>query len=149
MHSGDLIRQQRKLKGLTQKQLAEAIGVSEPSIRLYELGKRTPGEDVIRQIAEALEVSPEALHAYDTDSAREVLEMLFRLEDDYGLVPYVSGFSYGLVVKGDAPKAKKLYPAIDAWHGMREKLEGGAITKEEYDAWKASFSGVEYGLVSL
>ena len=74
---------------MTQKQLAEAVGVSEPSIRLYELGKRTPGEDVIRQIAEALEIRSEALHAYDTNSAREVLEMLFRLEDEYGLSPYV------------------------------------------------------------
>lgn len=26
---------------------------------------------------------------------------------------------------------------------------GAVITKEEYDAWKASFSGVAYGLVSL
>ena len=48
MHSGDLIKQQRKLKGMTQKQLADAIGVSEPSIRRYELGKRTPSENVIR-----------------------------------------------------------------------------------------------------
>lgn len=75
--------------------------------------------------------------------------MLFRLEDYYGLVPHASGFSHGLVVKGDAPKAKKLYPAIDTRRGMREKLEDGAITKEEYDTWKASFSGVEYGLASL
>ena len=149
MHSGDLIKQQRKLKGMTQKQLADAIGVSEPSIRLYELGKRTPGEDVIRRIADALEIRPEALHAYDTDSAREVLEMLFRLEDEYGLTPYVSGYSHELIVRGDAPKAKKLYPAIETWYEMRRQMEGGAITKEDYDAWKASFSGVEYGLVSL
>ena len=147
--TGSLIRDQRKLKGLTQKQLAEAIGVSEPSIRLYELGKRTPSEDAIKWIANALEISPEALHAYDTDSAREVLEMLFRLEDDYGLEPNVSGFSHELIVNAKAPKAKKLYPAIDVWFEMRQKLEGGAITKEEYDAWKASFSGVEYSLVSL
>ena len=132
MHSGDLIKQQRKRKGMTQRQLAEAIGVSEPSIRLYELGKRTPGEDVIRRIAGALEIRPEALHAYDTNSAREVLEMLFRLEDDYGLTPHVSGYSHELIVKGDAPKAKKLYPAIDAWHEMRRRLEAGAIAKEEY-----------------
>lgn len=142
MHSGDLIKQQRKLKGMTQKQLAEAIGVSEPSIRLYELGKRTPSEDVIRQIADALEIRPEALHAYDVSSAREALEMLFRLEDDYGIIPYVFGSSCSLTVKGDAPKAMKICQAIKAWEKMRRQLEGGAITKEEYDAWKASFAGV-------
>ena len=47
MHLGDLLKQQRKKMGMTQKQLAEAIGVFEPSIRLYELGKRTPSKRVI------------------------------------------------------------------------------------------------------
>lgn len=42
--------QQRKLKGLTQKQLANMLGVSSPSIRLYELGKRTPSEDILRRM---------------------------------------------------------------------------------------------------
>lgn len=149
MQTGELIKQQRKLKKMTQKQLAEAIGVSEPSIRLYELGKRTPSETIIKQIAEALDVCPEALHAYDTNSSREVLEMLFRLEDEYGLAPVVDGQSHELVVKSDAPKAKKLFPAIEAWADKRAQLEAGIITKEEYDAWKASFSGVEYELVSF
>ena len=149
MQTGELIKQQRKLKGLTQKQLADMLGVSEPSIRLYELGKRTPSEAIVQRIAEALDISAEALHSYDTDSAREVLEMLFRLEDDYGLTPNVNGVSHGFVVKGNAPKAKKLFPAIDAWADMRTQLEAGAITKEEYDAWKTSFSTVDYEVVQL
>lgn len=114
MHSGELIKQQRKLKGLTQKQLADMLGVSELSIRLYELGKCTHNEAILKQIDEALEICPEAMHSYNTDSAREVLEMLFRMEDEYGITPNVNGASSDLVVKGNAPKAKKLLPAIDA-----------------------------------
>ena len=91
MHAGELIREQRKRKGMTQKQLAEKLGVSTPSIRLYELGKRTPSEEMLCQIADALEITPEALHPYNMASAREVLEMLFRMEEDYGIEPTTSG----------------------------------------------------------
>lgn len=91
MYSGELIRVQRKRKGLTQKQLAEAVGVSTPSIRIYELGKRTPNEKMLCQIADALAISPEVLHPYNVASAREVLEMLFRMEEGYGIEPTTFG----------------------------------------------------------
>lgn len=141
MHSGELIRQQRKLKGFTQQQLADMIGVSGPSIRLYELGKRTPNEAILEKIAGALEIAPEALHAYQTDSAREVLEMLFRMEYEYGLVPFESDGNPSLTIDKKAPKAAKLAQAIDVWHEMNQKLDAGEITQEEYDAWKTSFQG--------
>ena len=39
MTVGERIRAARKAKGLTQKQLGEACGIAEPTIRRYELGK--------------------------------------------------------------------------------------------------------------
>ena len=139
MQTGELIRQQRKLKDLTQKQLADALGVSSPSIRLYELGKRSPSEDILRRIADALDISVETLHEYNIDSSREVLEMLFRMEYEYGVVPLKSDGNYTLTVDKRAPHAPKLCRALDAWEEVRGKLDAGEITREEYDAWKASF----------
>lgn len=141
MNTGELIREQRHYKGLTQKQLAEAIGASEPSIRLYELGKRTPSEDVLVKIANALEVNPAALRSYDVSSVREALEMLFRLEEEYGLEPFADGDTRGLTINHKAPKAPKISIAIEAWAYMLRKLESGEITEAEYSAWKASFKG--------
>ena len=141
MNSGELIRQQRKLKGLTQRQLAEAIEVSEPSIRLYELGKRTPSGDVINKIADALGISPSALRSYEVSNVREALEMLFRLEEEYGLEPFADGDARGLTVNHKVPKAPKISMAIEAWAEMREKVEAGEVTEVEYSAWKASFNG--------
>lgn len=139
MHAGELIREYRKRKGLTQKQLAEAIGVSTPSIRLYELGKRTPSEEMLCQIADALEISSEALHPYNVASAREVLEMLFRMEVEYGIEPTTFGQVTQISINSNAPHAPKLIQALNVWSEMRQKRDSGAITQEEYDAWKASF----------
>lgn len=141
MQTGELIREQRKLKGLTQKQLAEAIGASEPSIRLYELGKRTPSEDVIKRIADSLGISPSALRSYEVSNVREALEMLFRLEEEYGLEPFADGNARGVVINHKAPKTPKISMAIETWAEMRRQLESGEITEAEYSAWKASFKG--------
>lgn len=55
---GKNIKQARKAKKLTQQQLAEIIQRTESSIRKYEKGLIQIPNDVIEQIASALEVSP-------------------------------------------------------------------------------------------
>lgn len=51
---GERIQQQRKVRGLTQEQLAAAASVSVMSIRRYESGDRTPKVDQLEKIAEVL-----------------------------------------------------------------------------------------------
>lgn len=55
---GERIREVRKSKNLTQKQLGELSGIAEPTIRRYELGKLNPKRETIAKIAKALEVHP-------------------------------------------------------------------------------------------
>lgn len=57
MTVGERMKQIRKEKGLTQKQLGERANIAEPTIRRYELGKLNPKFETIRKIADALEVS--------------------------------------------------------------------------------------------
>ncbi|MCU6747682.1 helix-turn-helix domain-containing protein [Faecalicatena acetigenes] len=54
--TGEKIRNIRKEKGLTQKQLAELIGTSQQNLAQYENGKRNPKFLTIKKIAYALEV---------------------------------------------------------------------------------------------
>lgn len=51
---GERMRQQRKIKGLTQKELAEKVNLSTMSIRRYEGGERIITEDILQRIAENL-----------------------------------------------------------------------------------------------
>lgn len=53
---GERIRKQRKVKGLTQEELAEKVNLSTMSIRRYEGGERIIPEDTLQFIAHALDV---------------------------------------------------------------------------------------------
>lgn len=57
---GTKIRELRKARGLTQRELGEKAGIAEPTIRRYELGKLNPKFETVQKIAKALNV-PEAL----------------------------------------------------------------------------------------
>lgn len=53
---GQTIREQRKAKGLTQKQLATKLGKGESTIRMWELGKNRPKPELLQKISELLEI---------------------------------------------------------------------------------------------
>ena len=53
---GDAIRNERKKCNITQKELAERLGVSASMIAQYETGKRKPKLETVRRLAEALNV---------------------------------------------------------------------------------------------
>ena len=54
MTIGERIKEARKAKGLKQKELAEAIGVAEVTLRQYESNKYSPKYDKLKKIAETL-----------------------------------------------------------------------------------------------
>lgn len=134
MKTGELIRRYRKLAGMSQAKLGEASGMSEPAIRNYELGNRTPGPEQLQAIAGALDVDPSALIGYEIDSARDVLSVLFQLSDEFGLMPSEDG---SLTVNPKAKGAPKLVQAVKAWKGMEDKAASGKITDKELAEWKA------------
>lgn len=55
---GKRIKAARKHANLTQKQLADKLGLATGTIQQYELGKREPSLDTIEQIASVLHISP-------------------------------------------------------------------------------------------
>ena len=61
MELNERLAKLRRLKGLTQSELADKVGVTTRSIQNYELGTRTPKMDTIAKIAEALEIDEKAI----------------------------------------------------------------------------------------
>ncbi|MEG3038579.1 MAG: helix-turn-helix transcriptional regulator, partial [Clostridia bacterium] len=61
MSIGKKIKEQRKLKGLTQKELAEKTGISLSAIEKYERGRLNPSLGKVKEIAEALDVTIQEL----------------------------------------------------------------------------------------
>lgn len=144
MAIGERIRFIRNLRGMTQKYLGSMVGFPEKTadIRMaqYEAGTRTPKEDLIKALANALEVSPLALKVPDTDSYLGLIHTLFSLEDRYGLT--IENRDGKVTFRFDPRKgedAARIYKMVCAWASAAEKYRAGEISKEEYDRWRYNY----------
>ena len=73
------IRKFRKEKGMTQEQLAEALGVTVGAISKWELGTSVPELAMIAAMAEFFELSMDTLVGYEMQNGK-VDEMLARIK---------------------------------------------------------------------
>ena len=114
------------------KYLGVAVGLPESSadirIAQYESGTRTPKADLLRRIAEELDVSPNALSVPDLDNLSGVMHALFILEDLYS-------FRFTL----DDCTSDRLKKAINGWQREYERYSKGEISKEQYDNWRYNY----------
>lgn len=55
------LREARKSSGMTQKEVAEKIGVARSTYALYETGERSPDVEVVKKLATVLNVSGDYL----------------------------------------------------------------------------------------
>lgn len=71
---------------MTQKYLGTAVGFPEKSadvlLAQYEMGTRSPKSEITAALAQALDVSPQALTVPDIDSYIGLMYTLFTLEDN-------------------------------------------------------------------
>lgn len=58
---GNRIRKYRELRGMSQKELAERIGVSNSRVSNWEQGINRPDADILAQLCRVLNVSPSEL----------------------------------------------------------------------------------------
>lgn len=137
MATGDNIRRYRKAKGLTQAQLADAVGLTEGAIRHYESGIRAVKPELLVEIAKVLGVSEGALKDYGVETSQDLMALLLQLEEGYGFVPSEDGM--GLTVDPKAPHAPKLAQSIKSWAEKRAELDLGKLGEDAYADWKASF----------
>ena len=136
MSVGENIRRYRKLRDMTQAQLAEAVGLTDGAVRHYEGGIGAVKPELLESIADTLGVSVNALKDYGVETAGDLMSLLVRLEDSFGIVPASDGA--GLSLNPKAPHAPKAATAIRLWAEKRAQLENGEIDAREYEDWKAS-----------
>lgn len=134
MTSGQKIKELRQARNLSQKELGIMSGLSEPAIRNYELGNRTPSPQQLEKIAAALNVSVYAISDPEIEDYNGVLHTLFQLEEIYGLsITKVDGV---VCLKLDgSTKNGTLAQMLPLWCEKKEQLSRGEITQEEYVSW--------------
>ena len=78
----------RQAKGVTQKQVANALGVSKQTITAYEAGTREPDLMKLITIAEVLDTTPDDLLGRKKAPAQIEQELTPKLKQIIGLLPY-------------------------------------------------------------
>ena len=86
---GNRIREERKKKRLSQRELGEKIGVKHNTISMYENAANSPEQDSLFKIAQALEIKvddlfpPFEISSKETDDFERALKMTkdFNIED--------------------------------------------------------------------
>jgi len=141
MAIGERIRYIRNLRGMTQKYLGMLIGFNEKAadVRLaqYESGARTPKEKVLTQLADALEICPQALALPDIDSDIGLAHTLFALEDLYGFkINNIDGELCITLDKSRGMTYVSMYDIFKAWYSVATKRNNNEISQEEYDTWR-------------
>lgn len=71
MFFGNRLKEARLLKGLSQKELGDLIGVSSVSVCGYENGNKVPSLEVLSDMVSELNLSPNYLLGYDVDVIAE------------------------------------------------------------------------------
>lgn len=139
MAIGNKIKRIRNLRGLTQKEFGRLIGFDEKTadvrVAQYESGTRTPKADLLRKMAEVLDVNICYLSETSLYSAEEIMFALFELDDNYPIKIL------------DTPNEKHsvcfdsvlMDGFLAEWQTRKQELVDGIITPEEYLEWKMNF----------
>lgn len=148
MAIGERIHFFRLMRGMTQRNLGVLIGFPEGSadVRLaqYESGTRKPKTDLTNALAQALDVSPQALDVPDIDSHTGLMHTLFVLEDIYGLtVSEAEGEVCLKVSNSNGRETCELLKMLQIWKAKKDELSTEKISKEEYDNWRYNYSEVK------
>ena len=161
---GKAIQKQRKAQKITQKEFAQRLGKSERTIQKYESGEILLKIDVLKQIANELNVSwQELLFAkvtntpkdnttaeyptYEFHTMSDLINALFAITE-------LTDFSFeltntkpsenpewtaGIKVNGksDGKYDADFYLFMENWITKKNMLQTGKLSKEKFDSWKS------------
>jgi transcriptional regulator with XRE-family HTH domain len=72
---GKKLKELRKQSGMTQRQLADKLGITKSVVSYYELSERTPSADVLKDIALIFRVSTDYLLGIERNKTIDVSDL--------------------------------------------------------------------------
>lgn len=85
MTIGERIREIRQLRGMTQKELGNAVGLNATRIGHYEMDFRKPKKETLKAIANALRVGISVFEDIEIETLCDVKSILFQLDAKTGI----------------------------------------------------------------
>jgi transcriptional regulator with XRE-family HTH domain len=157
MTIGEKIKKIREFRGMTQQELGEAVGfaVKNAAIRIaqYEMDYRVPKDELIQQIASALNANYVAIRPPVSGAAEDIMQTLFWIEETsegnlisiFEILPSKRDYH---TYKSDMKVAYSRnpigitinYPLVQDfmkdWMIVKQKYAEGEIDRDEYFDWK-------------
>lgn len=143
---GNKIKAIRNLTGMTQQELGSRVGFNPSSadvrIRQYERNKMIPKKITFDKIAATLGVDQTALKAHHIDSELDLMQILFELEDKYGLTVRKEGDKYTLSFNEENESFPSITQKLESWYKAKSEFlikSNSSERKEadkEYSLWK-------------
>lgn len=149
MTIGNKIRFFRNLRGYTQDELGQKIGLQGDRIRQYENGVRTPKEDMLLSIADALDVDVAALSDINIKSEEDIMHILFELEDNYSINIEKQNGKTVLVIDNEDYRNSVLNTYLNYWYDKKQvfSLDKYSDPKDprviDYKIWRGRFGSNE------
>ena len=82
--TGELIRIKREALGLTQAQLASAVGCSESAIAMYEAGRRRPKDEIEEALADVFNIPKWSLRYSENEIMPKIDDSeLWQIREDF------------------------------------------------------------------
>lgn len=145
MTIGNKIRYYRNLRGYTQEELGQKVGLQGDRVRQYENGIRTPKADLLKAFADALDVDIAALSDINIKSAEDIMHILFEIEDHYLINIEKHDGKTVLVIDDETDCNSVLSTYLNYWYDKRQVFALDKITDfrdprlKEYKNWRGRF----------
>ncbi|MGN9057418.1 helix-turn-helix domain-containing protein [Bariatricus sp. HCP28S3_A7] len=159
---GNAIKRRRRQLKITQKEFARRLDKSERTIQKYESGEITMKIDLIKQVADELDipwqelleaktdkigiVTEEEISSYHFHNLSDVISALFTMTELKDISfqlsctkpPENPEWTSALMVdgKGDGTYNADFCLFMENWMNKLTALQSGKLSKESYDTWK-------------
>ena len=134
MNVGKRIRSLRLFRNMTQKELGDKLGYnSSPTIRIaqYETGQRTPQKEAIKNFANALDVSFDAIDVPTIEDPSKLMHTLFAMEEFFELkIKEIEHYAYLTF------ECEEIQELLSEWLIKYKAYQNGDISDYEYKEWK-------------
>ena len=159
---GNAIKKRRRQLKITQKEFAQRLNKSERTIQKYESGEITMKIDLIKQVADELDipwqelleaktdkigiVTEEEISSYRFHNLSDVISALFTMTELKDISfqlsctkpPENPEWTSALIVdgKGDGTYNADFCLFMENWMNKLAALQSGSISQEQFDTWK-------------
>ena len=106
---GEVIRQYRKKKGLTQEELAKHLGVKAPAVNKWEKGHSNPDILLLAPIARLLDISLDTLFSFEKElTVTEINQIIRELDRKLKTQPFEDIFRWAKEILDTYPNCEQL-----------------------------------------